>query len=94
MLQFLKKLKLYRKLVPETVRNIHIIIYISPLNASVCCHIETSQLICCANQLTGFYMRATLTFNGLTSSAKVFLLLEHYITIGSSVKSISGGDFI
>ena len=27
---------------------------------------ETSQLICTANQLTGFYMRATLTFNGLT----------------------------
>ena len=31
-----------------------------------CCpHIETSQLICKANQLTGFYMRATLAFNGL-----------------------------
>ena len=34
-----------------------------------CCpHIETSQLICCANQanqLTGFYMRATLALNGL-----------------------------
>ena len=29
-------------------------------------HIETSQLICCANQLTGFYMRATLALNGLT----------------------------
>ena len=28
-------------------------------------HIETSQLICCANQLTGFCMRATLSFNGL-----------------------------
>ena len=31
-----------------------------------CLHIETSQLICAANQLTGFYMRATLAFNGLT----------------------------
>ena len=31
-----------------------------------CCpHIETSQLICTANQLTGFYMRATLALNGL-----------------------------
>ena len=31
-----------------------------------CCpHIKTSQLICCANQLTGFYMKATLAFNGL-----------------------------
>ena len=29
-----------------------------------CCPcIETSQLICCANQLTGFYMRAKLAFN-------------------------------
>ena len=31
-------------------------------------HIETSQLICFANQLTGFYMRATLAFNGLNES--------------------------
>ena len=30
-------------------------------------HIENSKLICTANQLTGVYMRATLTFNGLTS---------------------------
>ena len=31
-----------------------------------CCpHPETSQLICTANQLTGFYMRVTLTLNGL-----------------------------
>ena len=31
-----------------------------------CCpHIKTSQLICCANQLTGFYIRATLALNGL-----------------------------
>ena len=28
-------------------------------------HIETSQLICRANQLTGFYMMATLVFNKL-----------------------------
>ena len=26
---------------------------------------ETSQLICCANQLTGFYMKAALAFNRL-----------------------------
>ena len=26
---------------------------------------ETSQLICCANQLTGFYVKATLAFNRL-----------------------------
>ena len=30
------------------------------------CHIETSQLICYANQLIGFYMMATLAFNEST----------------------------
>ena len=35
-------------------------------NSFQCCpHIETSQLICLANQLTDCYMRATLAFNGL-----------------------------
>ena len=29
-------------------------------------HIETSQLICCANRLTGFYMSTTLALNGLS----------------------------
>ena len=38
----------------------------NPLSASVAL-IKTSQLICCANQLTGFYMRATLALNGLLS---------------------------
>ena len=39
-------------------------------------HIETSQLICCANQLTGFYMRARLAFNELT-----YYLVVTYFTI-------------
>ena len=30
-----------------------------------CHHIETNQLICSANQLTGFYMMETLAFNEL-----------------------------
>ena len=30
-------------------------------------HIETSELICRANQLTGFYVRGTLTVKGLSS---------------------------
>ena len=33
-----------------------------------CHHIETSQLICSANQLTGFCMIATLAFNELNTS--------------------------
>ena len=32
-----------------------------------CFYIGTSQLICTTNQLTGFYVRATLAFNGLKS---------------------------
>ena len=39
---------------------------LNPLSASVALiYIETSQSICIANQLTGFYMRATLALNGL-----------------------------
>ena len=36
----------------------------NPLSASAAL-IETSQLICCANQLSGFYMGKTLALNGL-----------------------------
>ena len=34
---------------------------VSPIKYQCCPHIETSQ----ANQLTGFYMRATMALNGL-----------------------------
>ena len=37
-----------------------------PTKCQCCLHIETSQLICTANQLIGFYMRVTLALNGLT----------------------------
>ena len=37
-------------------------------------HIETSQLTCTANQLTGFYMRATLAINGLVRGARIKIL--------------------
>ena len=36
------------------------------IKCQCCHHIETSQLTCIANQLTGFYMRATLAFKGLS----------------------------
>ena len=36
-----------------------------------CYHTETSQLICRVNQLTGFYMMATLAFNELSISKVV-----------------------
>ena len=39
--------------------------YFEPNKCKCCPHVETSQMICCANQLIGFYMRAILAFNGL-----------------------------
>ena len=35
-----------------------------------CLHIETSQSLCIANKLAGFYMRATPAFNGLNIHKK------------------------
>ena len=34
--------------------------YLNPLTTNVPNHIETSQLICIANQLTGFYMMGNI----------------------------------
>ena len=42
-------------------------------------HIETSQLICSANQLAGFYMMATLAFNELSAQGST----NHAVGIGS-----------
>ena len=36
-----------------------------PIKWQRCPHVETSQLICYAKQLIGFYMRVTLALNGL-----------------------------
>ena len=48
-----------------------------PIKCQCCPHIENSQLICFANQLTGFYMRATLALNGLRKpSEKLDLSLK------------------
>ena len=47
-----------------------------PIKCQCCPHIETSQLIYKANQLTGFYMKATLAFNGLEKDR--FLLLRNF----------------
>ena len=47
-----------------------------PFNGQCPSHIETSQLICRANQLTGFYMRGTLVDKGLKAPSA--MLLTHY----------------
>ena len=44
-------------------------ISINSFKRQSCHHIETSQLVCRANQLTGFYMMATLAFNELRISS-------------------------
>ena len=54
------------------------------LNASA--HIETSQLICCANQLTGFYMRVTLAFDGSMELINSMLKLAQVILMLTSNK--------
>ena len=43
-----------------------------PIKCQCCPHIETSELICCANQFTGFYIRATLALNGLNQIIYLF----------------------
>ena len=44
---------------------------LKPLTINVAHHIETSQLIYIANQLTGFYMMGTLVVNGLKKFAMI-----------------------
>ena len=39
-------------------------LFSKPIKCQCRPYIETSQLICTANQLTGVYMRATPAFNG------------------------------
>ena len=53
------------KIYDQQVFQVCIQLYYEPIKCHCCPHIETSQLICSANQLTRFYMRATLALNGL-----------------------------
>ena len=47
-----------------------VVSFLSKICTHQCCpHIETSQLIPCANQLTGFYMRATLASSSHQSNS-------------------------
>ena len=47
--------------------------WVNPFYCQCCLHIETSQLLCCANQLTGFYRKATVAINGLISQKIIAL---------------------
>ena len=57
-----------------------------PIKCQCCPHVETSQLISCANQLTGFYMRATLALKGLTSSKSLVTVSK--LSDSRSIKAI------
>ena len=65
------------------------IIYDQPIKCQCCPHIETSQSICCANQLTGFSMRATMALNGLSAILKASLFFSILINMAISSNQIS-----
>ena len=48
------------------------------IKCQCCPHKETSQLICCANQLTGFYMRATQPLNGLKTLFVLMIFKDNH----------------
>ena len=50
--------------------------YYQLIKRQICYHKETSQLICSANQLTGFYMIASLAFNELKLRVYFFFLFK------------------
>ena len=57
--------------------------YVNPFNGQCPSHIETSQLICRANQLTGFYVRRTLTVKWLKRKKcirRIFSKMEYRIS--------------
>ena len=61
-----------------------------PIKWQCCLHTETTQLICYANQLTGFYMSATLALMGQTQvQEKVLgLLPEKNTTYASATQKL------
>ena len=56
-----------------------------PFNDQCSHHIETSQMICSANQLVGFYMIETLIVKGLKRNIKFFLAMTKMTLILKSV---------
>ena len=63
--EFLKKLIFHLIIKPQFSYRQLLWMFCLTIKRQCCPHIETSKLICCANQLTGFYIRATLALNGL-----------------------------
>ena len=61
------------------------------MNCQCCPQIETSHLICCANQLTGFYMKATMALNGLKYKKEWSILFIFLLKITSRVCFLGSG---
>ena len=58
------------------------------LNDQCPSHVETSQLICSANQMTGSYMRGTLAVKGLTKNLDNYYLWQFPARIIPSLDSL------
>ena len=56
-------------------------IFASPIKWQFYPHIGTGKLICCASQLTGFYMRAILAFNGLSAGVSLCSFCSRVLVI-------------
>ena len=74
----------------EIVRNnkfheifLEISLTLQPFNDQCSHHIETSQLICYANQLTGFYMVGTLVVKGLMPKIPKWLDTLQNLTVSN-----------
>ena len=59
------------------------------IKCKCCPHTETSQLIYSVNQLTGFYLKVTLAFNGLKMVGRMSSLLCNFCGLNSTEKSSS-----
>ena len=57
-----------------------------PIKCQCCRHIETSQLICIANQFAGFYVRATLAFNGPIDLSQSDIQILHGLQIDNGIR--------
>ena len=68
-------------------------ISLCPINCQCCPHMETSQVICTANQLTGVYMRATLAINGLKSNSLFPTCFRNVLLYGSEIWPMSQKDW-
>ena len=60
-----------------------------PIKCQCWPNIETSQMICCANQLTGFYMGATLAFNGLTILSFTVPFFDKRIKLLDNIRNLN-----